>query len=60
MIKYRVKFKHSVIYPSTLTSGFGATYIDVDEIYELPPDINIFTFIHTRFNVVGSITVERI
>ena len=30
--------------------------IDVDDVYQVESHVNIFTLIHSMFNVVGSIT----
>lgn len=34
--------------------------VDVDEIYEVESHVDIFSLIHSRFNVVGSITVVEL
>ena len=31
--------------------------IDVDDVYQVESHVNIFTLIHSMFNVVGDITV---
>lgn len=57
MIKYHVKFSHMIQLPISNQSNIPIQIIDVDDIYEVEPHVNIFTFIHSKFNVVGGITV---
>lgn len=60
MIKYHVKFSHMVKTPISNQTNIDFKIIDVDEIYEVGYHIDIFRFIHSRFNVVGSITVTEL
>lgn len=57
MNKYRVKFSHMVQTPVRNQSNIPIKIIDVDDIYQVESDVDIFTLIRSTFNVVGSITV---
>lgn len=57
MKKYHVKFSHKVQMPVSNQTNISTKIIDVDEIYEVETYVDIFSLIHSRFNVVGSITV---
>lgn len=57
MNKYRVKFSHMVQSPVRNQSDMPIKIIDVDDIYQVEPDVDIFALIRSRFNVVGSVTV---
>ena len=57
MNKYHVKFSHIIQSPIRNQSNISIKIIDVDDIYQVEPHVNIFSFIYSRFNVVGSITV---
>lgn len=57
MKKYHVKFSHMVQMPVSNQTNISTKIIDVDEIYEVESHVDIFSLIHSRFNVVGSITV---
>ena len=56
MNRYRVKFSHMVQLPISNQTNIPIKIIDVDDIYQVEPHVNIFTLIHSMFNVVGSIT----
>ena len=57
MNRYRVKFSHMVQLPISDQTNIPIKIIDVDDIYQVEPYVNIFTLIHSMFNVVGDITV---
>lgn len=57
MKKYRVKFSYMVQLPISNQTNIPIKIIDVDDIYQVESHVDIFTFIHSRFNVVGDITV---
>lgn len=57
MKKYHVKFSHMIQMPVSNQTNISTKIIDVDEIYEVETYVDIFSLIHSRFNVVGSITV---
>lgn len=57
MNKYRVKFSHMVQLPISNQTNIPIKIIDVDDVYQVESHVNIFTLIHSMFNVVGSITV---
>ncbi len=56
MNKFRVKFSYMVQSPISNRTNIPIKIIDVDDIYQVEPYVNIFTLIHSMFNVVGSIT----
>lgn len=56
MNKYHVKFSHIVQSPISNQTNIPTKIIDVDDIYQVEPNVNIFTLIYSRFNVIGSIT----
>ena len=56
MKKYRVKFSHMVQLPISNQTNIPIKIIDVDDIYQVESHVDIFTLIHSRFNVVGSVT----
>jgi len=56
MNKYHVKFSHIVQSPISNQTNIPTKIIDVDDIYQVEPNVNIFTLIHSRFNVIGDIT----
>lgn len=56
MKKYHVKFSHMVQSPISNQTNIPIKIIDVDDVYQVEPYVNIFTLIHSMFNVVGSIT----
>ena len=60
MNKYHVKFSHIFQLPNPNQTNIPIEIIDVDEIYQVEPHVDIFTFIYSNFNVVGSITVTTI
>lgn len=60
MIKYRVKFSHMVQLPNSDQTNILIKVVHVDEVYEVESNVNIFTLIHSKFNVVGDITVETL
>lgn len=57
MNKYHVKFSHFVQLPNHNQSNIPIKIINVDDIYQVEPHVDIFALIYSRFNVVGSITV---
>lgn len=57
MNKYRVKFSHIVQIPISNQTNIPIKIISVDDIYQVEPDVDIIAFIHSRFNVIGSVTV---
>lgn len=57
MKKYRVKFSHIVQSPINNQSNTRIKIIDVDDIYQVEPHVDILELIYSGFNVVGSITV---
>ena len=56
MKKYRVKFSHVVMSPTSDQTNPPVKIITVDDIYQVESHVDIFTLIHSRFNVVGSVT----
>ncbi|MCK9482097.1 MAG: hypothetical protein M0R38_10115 [Bacteroidia bacterium] len=56
MNKYHVKFSHMVQLPISNQTNIPIKIIDVDDIYQVEPNVNIFTLIYSRFSVIGSIT----
>lgn len=56
MNKYHVKFSHIVQSPISNQTNIPTKIIDVDDIYQVEPNVNIFTLIYSRFNVISSIT----
>lgn len=60
MKKYHVKFSHIVQMPVSNQTNASIKIVDVDEIYEVESHVDIFSLIHSRFNVVGSITVVEL
>ena len=57
MNRYRVKFSHMVQLPISDQTNIPIKIIDVDDVYQVESHVNIFTLIHSMFNVVGDITV---
>ena len=57
MNRYRVKFSHMVQLPISDQTNIPIKIIDVDDVYQVETHVNIFTLIHSMFNVVGDITV---
>jgi len=60
MNKYRVKFSHMVQLPISNQTNMPIKIIDVDDVYQVEPHVNIFTLIHSKFNVVGDITAIKL
>lgn len=62
--KYHVKFTHRYIKPqdTTTNSVSAIQYITetVDAEWELDAWINVFTYIYTRYEVIGSVEVTHI
>jgi hypothetical protein len=56
MNKYHVKFSYMVQLPISNQTNIPIKIIDVDDIYQVESHVDIFAFIHSRFNVIGSIT----
>lgn len=56
MNKYHVKFSYMVQLPISNQTNIPIKIIDVDDIYQVEPHVNMFTLIHSMFNVVGSVT----
>lgn len=57
MTKYHVKFSHMVQTPIHNQTNIDTKIIDVDEIYQVEPHVDIFRLIYSSFNVVGGVTV---
>lgn len=57
MNKYHVKFSHIVKLPTNNQTNIDTKIIDVDAIYEVGPNVDIFSLIYSMFDVVGSVTV---
>lgn len=55
MIKYHVKFKHQYQIPQQ--SGIEFVTETVDDEWEFEEWVNIFTYIYSNYQVVGSVTV---
>ncbi len=56
MKKYHVKFSHMVQLPISNQTNMPIKIIDVDDIYQVESHVDIFAFIHSKFNVVGGVT----
>ena len=65
MIKYHVRFTHQYQKPQRfddVNSSSAIQYITntVNTIWELEEWVNVFTYIYSNYQVVGSVTVTKI
>lgn len=62
MTKYHVKFTHRYRIPQNVNNQTSIEYVtlQVDEEWELEDWANVFSYIYSRFNVIGSVTVTTV